>query len=68
MATNSNRFLVYSKIASTLCNYNTHTQPKLSTVTSLCLGRREVSIGNMDGRWILFSWEKDLSLEVVPSL
>ena len=36
--------------------------------TSLCLGRREVYIGNMDGRWILFSWEKDLSLEVVPSL
>jgi len=32
------------------------------------LARREVYIGNMDGRWILFSWEKDLSLEVVPSL
>jgi len=32
------------------------------------LGRREVYIGKMDGRWILFSWEKYLSLEVVPSL
>ena len=43
-----------------------NTQPK--TMNSLCLGRREVYIGNMDGRWILFSREKDLSLEVVPSL
>jgi len=36
--------------------------------TSLCFKRREVYIGNMDGRWILFSWEKDLSLDVLPSL
>jgi len=32
------------------------------------LERREVYIGKMDGRWILFSWENDLSLGVVPSL
>jgi len=27
-----------------------------------------VYIGKMDGKWILFSWDKGLSLEVVPSL
>jgi len=32
------------------------------------LGSREVYIGNMDRRWILFSREKDLSLEIAPSL
>jgi len=50
--------IVYSHSAKTLT----------MTETSNSLGRREVYIGNMDGRCIPFSWEKDLSLELVPSL